>query len=781
MTDSWNDFKIIYGGAEGARAAFEKACETLFRKIYSSKNVQQVAVKHGDGGIDILVGEIGVEPIIVIQCKFFIEHFGDSQKDQIRRSFKTAINSPKYKIEKWILCIPITLHIEGQTWWSNWKSKTIITNQKDEEFIQLKNGNELIDLICEHGLYNQIFNKSDSIKIGDIHRALYSPLLVEMTNNEATSYQKSLLKMSYLMTKERVQTRLTNKQIFDTIVLVLIFDLTQTRNTEITSEDVYAEVKKSIKVNLDRNKIDATLSRLKKKKLVYENNKKISVSDGYVQDLEQGDAGINYDFNFINKWVLNELDQALGLDLIEEQKTIVRTNVIESIAGFHKLYAYDVLVENGSITDEQVNLLLVRRAKNNLSKEVADHLILILGRLLSNPEPGLIPILDKIRKTYLGLQLIGLDPKINTTRAAAHSGKTYILDTDFVLNMVATHSLKSPSYRRVIEILLKSNARVIIPTEILEEVCVHAKYAHRSYRYFASTYENIDLDLLLEKVNNVFVESYFNRSTGDSDVSFNVYLKNYYDDQNSVDFIKEYIIDEISESIEYLTLEESEGLSNEVDPLRAELHEKILGLTLETEKSGFRDEAENTRIARTDALMYMSFYKKNNYSVITTSTRALKSAKELDIYKGFYIKPLVILSYMELELSNNIEYKDVASILFNPFLHYSINDGWDEIKKVIDLGCNLKGTNVTRLKRDLNVITAKILHDEKPGEISENDLMVANQLIQKNYRFSGKVNDLIEKMNATKNENDILKKRLQEYEEKEKKKQKYLKRYKNKH
>ena len=781
MTDSWNDFKIIHGGVEGARAAFERTCETLFRKIYATKNVQQVAVRQGDGGIDILVGNIGVEPIIVIQCKFFIEQFGDSQKDQIRRSFKTAINSPLYEMEKWVLCIPNTLPIHDQTWWSKWKSKTIKTNKKNDKFIQLKNGNELIDLIREYGLYNLTFNKSDSIKIENIHKALYSPILVEMNDNEAASYQTALLKVSYLMTKEGVQTRLTNKQIFDTLVLVLIYDLTRNRRTKITSEDVYTEVSKSIKVGLDKNKINATLSRLTKKKLIISNDEKLYVSDEYVQKIDQSDVGIHDDFHIINQWVLNELDKAIGLNLNEEQKEIVRTNVIESIAGFHKLYAYDVLVENGDITDEQVNSLLLHRSKNNLSEEISDILILTLGRLLSNPEPKLKPILDKIRKTYLGLQLIGLDPKVNTTRGITHSGNTYILDTDFVLNLVATHSLKSPSYCRIIEILLNSNANIIIPTEILEEVCVHAKYAHRSYQYFSSVNENIDLDLLLEKINNVFVESYFNRPQSDLGISFQVYLRNYYDEKDSVEFIKGYIEDEISEDIQYLTLEQNEGQSNDIDPLRAELHEKILGLTLETEKSGFRDEGENIRIARTDALMYMHFYKKNNYSVITTSTRALKSAKELGIYRSFYIKPLVILSHMELELSNNLEYTDISSILFNPFLHYTINDGWDEIKKIIDLGCDLKGTKVTRLKRDLKDITDKILHDENTGEITENDLIVVNKLIQKNYRFSGGVNDLIEKMNHTKKVNEDLKSQLVKYEEKEKKKKKYLKRQRNKH
>mgnify|MGYP000008786583 CR=1 FL=1 len=77
----------------GARDRFETICTTLFKKIYSGRTVRSVKVKKGDGGVDVFVGDIGVEPIHVIQCKYFSNDFGDSQKSQIRDSFQTAIKS----------------------------------------------------------------------------------------------------------------------------------------------------------------------------------------------------------------------------------------------------------------------------------------------------------------------------------------------------------------------------------------------------------------------------------------------------------------------------------------------------------------------------------------------------------------------------------------------------------------------------------------------------------------------------------------------------------------
>lgn len=172
MNRNWADFKGLHSNLAGAREAFEDACETLFRKINPDKSVSQVKVKVGDGGIDIFIGELGIEPITVIQCKFFLESFEESQKSQIRDSFDTAINSDKYELKEWKLCIPRVIDIDEHSWWFKWKHKKIKEHSKDSNFIKLVNGNELIDLLKEYDLYNLIFKIDDSLKIDAIFEAV---------------------------------------------------------------------------------------------------------------------------------------------------------------------------------------------------------------------------------------------------------------------------------------------------------------------------------------------------------------------------------------------------------------------------------------------------------------------------------------------------------------------------------------------------------------------------------------------------------------------------------
>ncbi|GEM51945.1 hypothetical protein EB1_17350 [Empedobacter brevis NBRC 14943 = ATCC 43319] len=180
MDRDWRDFKILKGGIEGARSSFEKACESLVRNMHINKNVQSVKVKLGDGGIDIYVGELGLEPIVVYQCKFFLEEFGDAQKAQIRSSFLTAIKSSNYELKNWILCIPNTLDLSETSWWSKWKAKQIYIYKKNSQFISLINGNELIDLMKSYNIYDTIFEIEQRNLTREIHK--YVTQFVESFN-----------------------------------------------------------------------------------------------------------------------------------------------------------------------------------------------------------------------------------------------------------------------------------------------------------------------------------------------------------------------------------------------------------------------------------------------------------------------------------------------------------------------------------------------------------------------------------------------------------------------
>lgn len=155
MDYDWRDFKARHGGVEGARAAFENACESLLRRMHPNLAVNATRANPGDEGIDIYVGNLGQEPITVYQCKFHIEQIGNSQKHQIRDSFLTARASKKFAMEKWVLCIPKVLDIDESLWWERFRSQMQLESGIS---IDLLNGNQLLTNAKFHSLFDVWFN-----------------------------------------------------------------------------------------------------------------------------------------------------------------------------------------------------------------------------------------------------------------------------------------------------------------------------------------------------------------------------------------------------------------------------------------------------------------------------------------------------------------------------------------------------------------------------------------------------------------------------------------------
>ena len=252
LNRDWRDFKSLNGGIAGAREAFENACETLFRKEYEEKHASQVSVNQGDGGIDIFVGELGVEEITVIQCKFFLEAFEDSQKSQIRESFKTAIESEDYDLKEWILCVPRVIDIDENSWWFKWKHKKLGELNKDNNFIKIINGNEIIDLMKSHDLYNTIFQIDDSIKLKEIHEAICGQKQEKELNNVSEKVINRLLKELEEKDKSLEEKNKELNALKDTYEKVIKNTSKDKKDIQINSLIVNAEFEKAEELLLNR-------------------------------------------------------------------------------------------------------------------------------------------------------------------------------------------------------------------------------------------------------------------------------------------------------------------------------------------------------------------------------------------------------------------------------------------------------------------------------------------------------------------------------------------------
>lgn len=152
---------------EGSREYFEKFIyQFLGVKYRFNKDLQKIRPDPGDWGIDIICGNLD-DFNIIWQCKFFHEKVGVAQKKQIRESFNTVISkskSKKFKIDKWILCIPIDFSPDEHQWWNNWKKKGEKNNNIDISSLTLSNFQEKCSDPDYQNLYKAYFRKEEIFK-----------------------------------------------------------------------------------------------------------------------------------------------------------------------------------------------------------------------------------------------------------------------------------------------------------------------------------------------------------------------------------------------------------------------------------------------------------------------------------------------------------------------------------------------------------------------------------------------------------------------------------------
>ncbi|WP_143227739.1 hypothetical protein [Actinomyces naeslundii] len=121
------------GDEAAARTRFQRLITDLV--MVRSPAASEVAYPGGgDWGIDTYVGNLD-DKIVVWQSKFFTS-WSETQRDQIRRSFKQVVNKAKqhsFEVTAWTLCVPSVLPPNQQQWFDRWSRR-----QKKETGVRIE-------------------------------------------------------------------------------------------------------------------------------------------------------------------------------------------------------------------------------------------------------------------------------------------------------------------------------------------------------------------------------------------------------------------------------------------------------------------------------------------------------------------------------------------------------------------------------------------------------------------------------------------------------------------
>ncbi len=584
----------------------------------------------------------------------------------------------------------------------------------------------------EHSVNIEIFEKSTFIKhlstengifaryFPDIKSQLKSRLIrgeaVFSSTDSKDPLEKSLLRSSLLFTFNTEADR-SRKDVFDQT----IFSLISTNADGYENGELIQLFREKFKKELSSGELEASIKRLKKDGYVESKKNKLRATTNAIEKLEGNLSRINGATKALISDIIANVRDTYGQRINSHQETLLQKNIEKSLSSFFCLYGLEY-TDSARLVGNQYgfsdNQDLIEIAKKDLPTQLGDVLVYSIGEIIKKPTEEQAEVLANWAKAYIGVQIMGLDPKLRNIQVTELSKKTFILDTDFLLYTIVDHTPLSSIYRQIIKELQTLRCKIIIPFEVVLEAIKHAEFAGRNYNYFRNAFDAVDEVVVEEKIGNIYVKGYYNAvlsgAFDGTQVSFNDYLSNFYDANSPIKFLQEVIKNSIEGQFKFLEIAE---ISNEsLDPTKLqELTDAIYDETNKTFKANYRSDDENKEVAETDAKLYLTLNNLNSKSernsgevfsgthyLLTSSTRAIRCAWKQGYKHNVIAKPNTILSLLERLGKFHSTAKEIVNLFENPFLIEAVNNSWDDIKALIEAGISLKGKNVVRLKWDLD-------------------------------------------------------------------------------
>lgn len=414
----------------------------------------------------------------------------------------------------------------------------------------------------------------------------------------------------------------------------------------------------------------------------------------------------------------------------EYDRDFVKDNILRALSVYLNQFSYSYFgvkapADKSQLTDA------VQIAKRGLKPDEGEILVMAISDKLDNLTPSEARILEQWARAYVTSAVLGIDPMLQSLRASKMQGKSFILDTDVVLNCITDNAKYSKIYNSMINRLLSMGCKVFIPSEVLDEVRNHADAAKKRYYSTGTSILSFSDDILETEVCNVFIDDYVHKqrlsvNSESPYEAFSSYLDNLFDSR-----YPELLMDEIEARFKSkVIILEDIAISEADQVIFEEFASECLSRTNATEKAWYRRPEDNERMSRTDAKLYFYVYGINGQTnssdflssktyLLTRTTRSARAAAAVGYEKSNIICNPDALMAVIME-TNSSEIGELLNLFENPFLAYTGDRIWSQIQPLIAAGAEFKTKNIRWLHRNYNdkldqVLTASSL-EEKVAE-----------------------------------------------------------------
>lgn len=567
-----------------------------------------------------------------------------------------------------------------------------------------------------------------------------------------------------------------------------IFSIIVAGRNQVTRSDILNTLNQNFNQRWSDSDLDVHIKKLKQLNLIEinENNKVIVLADennpSFYSIISETNSFIDRIIDLVRQIYKGNLPSDID----------VRNAVEKALSSYLYKGAYEMFaIKRKSDVNETINAIEVIKTQIP-NKRLQESIIRALSSILSNPTELDKHVLEMWARAHISMQLIGLDPVLRNFKATKLRDKSFVIDTDVVLNCLTKHAKRSQLYRDMISNLKDFGCKLYLPENVIQEVKDHCDMAIGKYKkYGGNLFHMPDSDLEQGGAANVFIESYIKglRANGENidDYPFNDFIRNIYDSDYPQLLEKNLSAIFGEKNMNYKLPELKEEDLAKIETIFPEIHSR----TLKTPKAENRTEEGNVAISYADAINYYTVYKMNDDNsdtdffskkayLLTSSKRALDSAKAIgDENKYIVCHPEALISIFG--ESGSIKSVPFINLFENPFLVHTAQTTMRIVDTIIRVGGVLKNKDYLRLELDVDLNIDKLLTSNNIDERVEE----AKRLKDRGYLF---VDDLVKKqeeIDNLKEENDNLKKQLAEVQarvtekEKNRKKEKFYEKIKN--
>ncbi len=583
-------------------------------------------------------------------------------------------------------------------------------------------------------------------------------------NNQNNLYSDNRIETSMLRSALLFNSHKTSGGKRD-MLLKSILSIIIEGNGKYTPSILYSIFRERFSSPIEDNDIENCLKELIREKIVDKENETGKL---YVKDGETGSAffkNIEIKTENLITGIVSKAEKLLSSSINRKEKAI--DNVKKALTMYYRMYGYSLnKIELQEKPQEQALKNSIDIATDGFDKRTGDALIIAIADTLQFPTSEESDILYLWARAYISMHVMNIDPALRNFRAGILGKKTFVLDTDVVLNCIAKNAKYSHDYKMMIDKLTEIGCTIIIPQEIIQEVSDHFDAAKKQYQFEGDRLLEIPEENLESIGSNVFIEDWVKtvRYENKPDFTFWVYFDNMYNPQDP-----SYLND---------TLEKTFGEKNMKNEIKAmvdpdtlnKLFEKIQSRTLQTPKAINRSDEKNEEISETDAFLYLAITEMNkdtngkallnrNAYLLTSSKRAIKSAREIGIYeKNVICEPKVMLAVLQEMGTIQPNSERIFNLFDNPFLAYTANLIWDKVEPLLQSGANLKYRDYRWLRKHYETNFDKLLasetYDEKVTE--------AKRLTNEGFLFTKEMVEANKSREQSDEENKKLKKELEE-------------------